>query len=118
MKFSNYFFWLTGASFDDEKVAVYKFSAVENNNEEVSTNDQNVSAKTYKISKESKNSEKKFRIDAQTDRASIFMQFLVLYNRNFKASIRNTVSDSHRFINTFSLSLCSCNFSHWFICSS
>lgn len=90
---SKIFFWLTGGSFDDEKVAVYKFSAVENNNEEVSANNQNVAAKTYEISKESKNSGKKFRIDAQTDRASIFMQFLVLYNRNFKASIRNTVSD-------------------------
>lgn len=64
---------------------MYKFSAVENNNEELT-------AKQYKVAKEPKKSGKKFRIDLQIERASLFMQFIILYNRNFKASIRNAVS--------------------------
>lgn len=77
-------FWL-GGSFDDGKVAVYKFNTLDNNNEEIN-------AKRYRISRGSKDDGTKFRIKNQSERASVLMQFLILFNRNFKASIRNAVS--------------------------
>lgn len=75
----------SGENYDGAKVAVYKFGAVENNNEEITV-------KRYKISRGSKDSAEKFRIKEATDRATLFMQFIVLFDRNFKASIRNVVS--------------------------
>lgn len=63
---------------------MYKFGAVENNNEEISV-------KRYRISRGSKDSTEKFRIKHESERATLFMQFLVLFDRNFKASIRNVV---------------------------
>lgn len=64
---------------------MYKFGAVENNNEEITV-------KRYRISRGSKDSEEKFRMKDVTERAGLFMQFLILFGRNFKASIRNVVS--------------------------
>lgn len=66
-------------------MAVYKFGNVDNNNEEIN-------GKRYRISRGSKDDGSKFRIKNQNERASLFMQFLILFNRNFKASIRNAVS--------------------------
>lgn len=75
-------------------MAVYKFNAVENENENENENEE-ISGKQYKVSKkESKKSGKKFRMDIETERASIFLQFLILYGRNFKASMRNMVSET------------------------
>lgn len=65
-------------------MAVYKFNAIENNNEEIA-------GKKYKIKRGSKGTDK-FQIKQQSERASVFMQFLILFDRNFKASIRNAVS--------------------------
>lgn len=76
---------MPGEHFDDAKVAVYNFTTIDNNNEEMSS-------KRYRISRGSKDEGTKFRIKGQNERASLFMQFLILYNRNFKASIRNAVS--------------------------
>lgn len=58
---------------------------MDNNNEEMTS-------KRYRISRGSKDEGTKFQMKTQNERASLFMQFLVLYNRNFKASIRNAVS--------------------------
>lgn len=78
-------FTFTGETFDSGDVAVYKFTTpIENNNEEIN-------AKWYKVTRSAKENQEKFRIKQQNERASIFMQFLILFNRNFKASIRNTV---------------------------
>ncbi|XP_055314826.1 ATP-binding cassette sub-family G member 1 [Sitodiplosis mosellana] len=72
----------SGGSFDGGKVAVYKFNTMDNNNEEMNV-------KRYRISRGSKDDGTKFRIKNQSERASVLMQFLVLFDRNFKASIRN-----------------------------
>lgn len=68
---------------------MYKFTTtpIENNNEEIN-------AKWYKMTRTQKETQDKFRIKQQNERASIFMQFFILFNRYFKASIRNTVSSS------------------------
>lgn len=58
---------------------------MENNNDEMN-------AKWYKVTRGSKESQEKFRIKHHNERACLFMQFLILFNRNFKASIRNTVN--------------------------
>lgn len=78
---------IADASFDDDgsKIAVYKFGTVENNNEEV------INSRRYRISRGSKDNGTKFRMKDATERASLLMQFLILYDRNFKASIRNAV---------------------------
>lgn len=66
---------------------MYKFTTtpIENNNDEIN-------GKWYKMTRASKENPDKFRSKQQNERASLFMQFLVLFNRYFKASIRNTVS--------------------------
>lgn len=76
---------ILGGNYDDAKVAVYKFGAIENNNEEIA-------GKRNKKSRNLKDNDDKFRMKDETERASMFMQFLILYGRNFKASIRNKVS--------------------------
>ncbi|XP_031638739.1 ATP-binding cassette sub-family G member 4 [Contarinia nasturtii] len=78
----NYILADAGENFDNGKVAVYKFGTVDNNNEDINV-------KRYRISRGSKDDGRKFRIKNPNERASIFMQFLILFERNFKASIRN-----------------------------
>lgn len=71
---------------------------MDNNNEEVN-------GKRYRIPRGSKDDGNKFRIKNQSERASILMQFLVLFDRNFKASIRNLVS-KESFEDHFILLIC------------
>lgn len=89
---------IAGESFEEgNNVAVYKFTTtpIENNNEEIN-------AKWYKMTRGLKETQEKFRIKHQNDRASLFMQFLILFDRYFKASIRNTVSSySSRNLETY-----------------
>lgn len=66
---------------DKKNVTVYEFD----------TDD--VTKKVKEI-REIKDTAKKFRMEKNTETASLLMQFFVLFDRNFKASSRNRVSIS------------------------
>lgn len=68
----------------NEKITVYEFDTVNNNNGDLD-------GKRYKEVRAVKDKNKKFRMERFDEGASLFMQFVVLFDRNFKASSRNAV---------------------------
>lgn len=74
----------TNVNSENNVVTVYKLNNLNNNDE--------VILKTYREVRVLKESEKKFRMEKNTETASLLMQFFVLFERNLKASSRNTVS--------------------------
>lgn len=68
----------------NEKITVYEFDTVNNNMDDLDN-------KQYKEYQTVKDNGKKFRMKNCNEGASLFMQFIVLFDRNFKASSRNAV---------------------------
>lgn len=69
---------------DNESIKIYQFDTVNNNNDEATIEEKKISSRELKTSK-------KFRMEKHSEGASLFMQFVVLFDRNFKASSRNAV---------------------------
>lgn len=71
----------TDRNCDKKAVTVYEF-----------TNADDVTAQKIQEIRDAKAATGKFRMEKQSEHASLLMQFLVLYDRYFKACSRNTVS--------------------------
>lgn len=93
-----------GKACDKGKITIYQFD-VENECDQIAN----------KPCKTRKQKPTKFRMKKDHEGASLFMQFLVLFSRNFKASSRNMVSF---FISQSLFKNCSnfsCSISFWFM---
>lgn len=70
----------------NDKLTVYEFDT-ENNNVDSSPHSE------YKVARSIKDDNKKFRMAKCNEGASVLKQFIVLFDRNFKASSRNAVNN-------------------------
>lgn len=74
-----------GKECDKGKITIYQFDVEQNECDEIAN----------KPGKTRKQKPTKFRMKKDCEGASLFMQFVVLFSRNFKASSRNMVSFRH-----------------------